>query len=69
MSISALSNSSNVGFTLNCPSMRATLTSEIGPLKGISETASAAEAAKPANASGISFPSDEKSITLTNVSA
>ena len=49
--------------------MRATRTSEIGPLKGTSETASAAEAANPANASGISMPSAEKSVTVTKVSA
>ena len=68
-SISAFASSSKVGFILNCPSIRATRTSEIGPLKGISETANAAEAAKPANASGISLPSDENKIIFTNVSA
>ena len=43
----------------NFPSILATLTSEIGPLKGISETARAADAAKPAKQSGIMFVSAE----------
>ena len=41
-----------VGFTIYFPSILETLTSEIGPLKGISDTAMAAEAAKAAKASG-----------------
>ena len=69
ISMSALSNSENVGLIINFPSTRATRTSEIGPLKGISETARAAEAAKPANASGISSPSAENNITFTYTSA
>ena len=69
ISRSAFSNCSNVGFTTNSPSMRATRTSEIGPLNGISETAIAAEAARPASASGISTPSAEYSVTFTKVSA
>ena len=53
MSISAFFNSSKVGLIINSPSMRAILTSETGPLNGISETAKAADAAKQANASGM----------------
>ena len=49
--------------------MRATRTSEIGPLKGTSDTARAAEAARPASASGMSMPSAEYRVTLTKVSA
>ena len=59
-SISAFSSCSKVGLITNWPSIRATRTSEIGPPKGMSETANAAEAANPANASGISIPSAEK---------
>ncbi len=59
ISISAPSSASNVGFTTNSPLIRATRTSEIGPLNGISDTARAADAARPANASGISVPSAE----------
>ena len=59
MSMSARSRASNVGLITNCPSIRATRTSEIGPPNGMSETASAAEAAKPASASGMSTPSAE----------
>ncbi len=69
MSISAFSFCEKVGFTTNFPSMRETRASDIGPLKGISETAKAAEAAKPANASGISSPSEEYSVTFTKTSA
>ena len=69
MSISAFSNSAEVGLTMYFPSVRATRTSEIGPLKGISETAKAAEAAKPANASGKSSPSAENNIIFTYTSA
>ena len=42
---------------MNCPLIRPTRTSDIGPSKGISETAKQAEAAKPAKASGITFSS------------
>ncbi|OQA49550.1 MAG: hypothetical protein BWY47_00717 [Bacteroidetes bacterium ADurb.Bin302] len=69
MSRSAFSNCSKVGLITNFPSIRATRTSEIGPLNGISLTAIAADAAKPANASGISSPSAEYIVTFTNVSA
>ena len=65
ISISAFSNSANVGLMTNLPSTRATRTSEIGPLKGMSETAKAAEAAKPAKASGISSPSAENKMIFT----
>ena len=41
------------GLIIILPSMRATRTSEIGPLKGMSDTISAADAAKPAMASGM----------------
>ena len=41
------------------PSFLAILTSETGPLNGMSETAKAAEAAKQAKASGIFSFSDE----------
>ena len=53
MSSSAPLSSSKVGFTVKFPSFLAIRTSETGPLKGISDTANAAEAAKQANASGI----------------
>ena len=46
-----------------------TLTSEIGPLKGISETDSAADAAKAAKQSGITFSSCELSDIITWTSA
>ena len=57
------------GGDVDAPSMRATRTSEIGPPKGMSETASADDAASPASASGISTPSDESRMTLTYTSA
>ena len=59
----------NVGLTTYLPSIRATRHSEIGPLKGISDTANAAEAANPASASGMSSPSAENNITFTYTSA
>ena len=49
--------------------MRATLTSEIGPPNGTSDTASAADAARPANASGIISLSAEIKLTVTKTSA
>ena len=52
-SMSAASNCSGLGFIINCPSRRATRTSEIGPSKGISDNDKQAEAARPARASGI----------------
>ena len=69
MSMSAFSSCWKVGSMTNSPSMRATRTSEIGPWNGTSDTERAADAASPASASGISMPSAEKSVTLTNVSA
>ena len=39
----------------NFPSIFATLHSDIGPLKGMSETASAADAASAAKVSGFTF--------------
>ena len=71
ISMSASSNCEKVGFIISSPPILATRTSEIGPLKGISLTASAADAANPANESGISslFLSAEISSTFTNVSA
>jgi hypothetical protein len=49
---------------INLPSIFATLTSEIGPLKGISETASAADAAKPARQSGRTSSSADIKVML-----
>ena len=65
MSMSAFSICWKVGSMTYCPSMRATRTSEMGPPKGMSDTASAAEAASPANASGMSTPSAENSMMFT----
>ena len=53
MSISADLISVKLGLITHFPSILAILTSEIGPLNGISETANAADAAKQANASGV----------------
>ena len=64
-SISEFSNSLRVGFTMNSPFTRPTRTSEIISLIGISETASAAEAAKHAMASGMISASLEISETST----
>ena len=50
------------------PSFLAILTSETGPLNGMSETAKAAEAAKQAKASGIFSFSDEINWIITCVS-
>ena len=58
-----------VGLITNSPWIRATRTSEIGPWKGISLTAKAADAASPANASGIDSSSAEYRVTCTKVSA
>ena len=52
LSSEKLPGKKKVGLITNWPSIRATRTSEIGPPKGMSETANAAEAANPANASG-----------------
>ena len=49
--------SSNVGLMTNSPSTLPTLTSDIGPLKGISEIAIQDDAANPTNASGLFTPS------------
>ena len=51
-SISASSICSGEGFTINSPFNRITLTSDIGPLNGISEIAIAVEAASAAKLSG-----------------
>ncbi len=51
-SISANFNCDADGLITHSLLILATRTSEIGPLKGISETANAAEAAKAASASG-----------------
>ena len=69
MSMSACLSCSKVGLIMYSPLMRDTRTSEIGPPKGISETARAADAARPAKASGISTPSAEKRMILTYTSA
>ena len=53
ISISEIAISAIVGFKIYSPSTRPTRTSDIGPLNGISETAIAAEAAKPHKASGL----------------
>ena len=52
MSMSASTIWLMLGLMINCPLIRATRTSEIGPLNGTSDTIKAAEAAKPARASG-----------------
>jgi len=57
ISMSATLISSIDGFTIHSPFTRPTRTSDIGPLNGMSETAIAAEAAKPHNASGLLTPS------------
>ena len=69
MSRSAPSSAWKVGFMTNSPLMRATLTSEMGPPNGMSLTASAADAANPARASGIVSLSAEIRFTVTKVSA
>ena len=69
MSRSADSTCSNVGLTMNSPLTLATLTSDIGPWKGMSDTASAADAASPASASGIMSFSAEIRLIVTNTSA
>ena len=48
----AFSICSGVGLTIYFPSDFTTLTSAIGPLKGMSETVNAADAARAARASG-----------------
>ena len=69
MSMSALFICSKVGSTTYSPFTRATRTSDMGHSNGMSEHASAHEAAKPARASGWSTPSAEKRMMLTNTSA
>ena len=54
-----------VGLMQYSPLMRATRTSEIGPPKGMSDTASEAEAARPASASGWMSLSAEMRLTVT----
>ena len=58
-SMSASAKAESVGFTTNSPFILATRTSEIGPLNGISDTIKAADAAKAANASGLTSFSTE----------
>ena len=69
MSMSARVFSLKVGLITSLPSIRATRTSEIGPPKGMSDTARAAEAASPASASGWMSRSAEMRFTVTNTSA
>ena len=57
ISISDSANCDKVGLITNSPFTRPTLTSEIGVSKGISDNCIAAEAAKPAIASGITLSS------------
>ncbi len=61
--------SENEGLMQYCPFLRATLTSDIGPWKGISLTARAPAAASPASASGCVSLSADTSITLTKTAA
>ncbi|MBA7588891.1 hypothetical protein ES708_30961 [subsurface metagenome] len=68
-SISASPSSEMPGLILNFPLILPTLTSEIGPPKGISDTLRAAEAASPANESGKISLSAEIRFIVTNVSA
>ncbi len=49
--------SSKVGLITKSPFTLPTLTSDIGPLNGISDTAIADDAAKPTSASGLFTPS------------
>ena len=62
---SSYTSSVRVGFMINLPSTRAILTSEIISLMGISDTASAAEAARQAIESGIISASLEMRETST----
>ncbi len=68
-SISASLSWVAVGFTMKLPFILATLTSDIGPLNGTSESDSAVEAARPASASGIMSISAEIRLIVTKVSA
>ena len=54
---------------MNSPLTLDTLTSDIGPWKGMSDTASAADAASPASASGMISFSAEMRLMVTNTSA
>ena len=56
-SISDSSISLSVGLITNSPLILPTLTSDIGPLNGISDIAIHEDAAKPTNASGLLTPS------------
>ena len=69
ISISADSRSSDEGFITYLLSIRATRTSDIGPLNGMSDIAIADEAAKAANASGFTFSSCEFSEIIICTSA
>ena len=64
-----LSICSGVGLTTYLPSDLTTLTSDIGPLNGISETVKAADAAKAASASGKTSLSALIRFSITWVSA
>ena len=68
ISISDSSSWAFDGFIKKFPSILATLTSEIGPSNGISDNDSAAEAARPTNASGITFSSWDINCIITWVS-
>ena len=57
-----------VGLTTNSPSSLPTLTVAIGPLNGMSEIISAAEAPTPANVSAIFSPSLDITVMITCVS-
>ena len=57
-----------VGLTTNSPSSLPTLTVAIGPLNGMSEIISAAEAPTPANVSAIFSPSLDITVIMTCVS-
>ena len=68
ISISDSSICVRVGFTTNSPLIRPTRTVAIGPLNGISEIISAADAPTPANVSAIFSPSLDKTVMITCVS-
>ena len=61
--------SEKLGLMAYSPLRRTTRTSEIGPPNGMSDTASAADAASPASASGWMSLSAEMSVTVTYTSA
>ena len=67
--MSAELRSSEEGFITYFPLILATLTSEIGPLKGMSDIAIAVDAASAASASGFTFSSWEFSDIIICTSA